>query len=101
MALKGEVGNKDSDALLETISVPLCFGLQSARALGRVGASSCVLYAGGCLASFHQLREAMQQYSRQISSPYNRRPSELRNRVPSALGDAETLSNNLQTLKTI
>ena len=70
--MRGEIdsGNKkDAPEYIEQhIEVPVCFGVNSAKAISNYRAMSCIMNVGGCLVSFNDLKLAIEIGLKQINS---------------------------------
>jgi hypothetical protein len=109
ITVKGEMPTADKkglpDIIQEIVSLPLCFGINSAKSIGNYRSNTCNLSIGGCLSSFQQLKDAIEQNFRQINLLKKNQASKIniesKNRVPSVMGDIDSVSNNNNTFKTL
>lgn len=63
VVVKGEIereNKKEGNEFVEQhIEVPICFGVNSAKAISNYRAMNCIMNSGGCLVSFNDLKSAI------------------------------------------
>ena len=109
VVVRGEVesGNKKdaSEYIEQHVEIPVCFGVNSAKAISNYRAMNCIMNSGGCLVSFNDLKLAIELGLKQINS-YKRVTTskafgESKPKLPSFGGDFDIVSNNNRGAKTI
>lgn len=107
--MRGQIeseNKKDAvDYIEQNIEIPVCFGVNSAKAISNYRAMNCIMNSGGCLVSFNDLKLAIELGLKQINS-YKRITTskafaESKPKLPSFGGDFDIVSNNNRATKTI